>query len=162
MKASEAIDLINNKAVWRPGTIVQARVYRDYLSDLLGPGYEQSIHSSYIEIGVGFDTYNSSVINADGRYTERMTTMPYLPTDVSDIETEDELLYRVLQFINLANEHEDREFCRVLRDGQWVAPFHPHRADGNEAWRGRGSKTRDYKRSDREFDMTLQRNRQLA
>jgi hypothetical protein len=55
---------------------------------------------------------------------------------------ENQLLYRVLGMIRDAQEHEDREFTRVRRNGQWTAPFHPHNRDGNDLWAGKGRRPR--------------------
>jgi hypothetical protein len=72
----------------------------------------------------------------DGKYYtgEKMTLGPVTADiDVRGL-TEDGVLYRVLQYIEQLQRHEDREFMRVWRDGRWVAPFHPHTYDGQVGW----------------------------
>lgn len=126
MKDYEAIKIIN-EAAWRPGMRVHARPYRTY-----GSG------GDYIEVSIGWDTYDSSVISDEGEYTERAMIAPSGVMPVDDFQTSEELLYQVLRWVRDAQEHEDREFCRVKRDGKWVAPFHPHREDGNALYRNKG------------------------
>lgn len=56
---------------------------------------------------------------------------------IDDIDTAAQFYPRVLAVLLSISEHEDREFFRV--DG--VAPYHPHRPDGERAWRREGERT---------------------
>jgi hypothetical protein len=121
MRASEAVQIIR-EAIWRPGMQVIA----------------SSVTSTVIEVEIVFDTYDSSNVTRDGKYWDRAMIAPSGMMPVGDLQTPEELLYRVLAWVREAQEHEDREFLRVLRDGKWVAPFHPHNADGNYNWQAEG------------------------
>jgi hypothetical protein len=54
---------------------------------------------------------------------------------LSEVPTEDHLARRMIElykvYLDSTWEHEAREFLRVLHEGEYVAPFHPHH-DGQE------------------------------
>jgi len=126
MQASEAIKIID-EAAWRPGVKVSASQSFGYYG--------------VIELEIIFDTYDSDpqFITEDGTYTRRAKIGPQTMLNVSDLD-EGQLLFKILEFIAYAQQHEDREFLRVKRGDNWVAPFHPHRNDGERLWarKGRG------------------------
>ena len=144
MRATEAAEIIRN-AVFRPGIKVNARAYDPYSSyydEFYFSRAQGHADSTVIELEIVFvDTYDSSYINDAGRYTRRASIAPTVTIDVKDLD-EDQLLYRVIKWISEAQEHEDREFTRVKRNGRWTAPFHPHNDDGNRLWRDRGRRLR--------------------
>jgi hypothetical protein len=117
MHANEAVRLVGN-TIFPPGWNVQAMSYMDGMIIL---SYE-------------LRTYDSSVVTRSGQYTEPAHLAP--ATDVVDVRdlTADELLRKIVDRIQFINEHETREFVRTFRDGRWVAPFHPHNADGRRLW----------------------------
>lgn len=131
MKAQEAVDILQ-KAIWRPGMEVRAHVV---YSDPYSPALDT------IAVELVFDTFDSSVVTPaytpggreTGKYTERRQVAPVGGLPVGDLD-ETQLLYRVLRMVREANEHEDREFLRVLKNGRWTAPFHPHNDDSNDLW----------------------------
>jgi hypothetical protein len=132
MRTQEAIHAIND-AIWRPGVQVRATPYQPL-------GYELPGYTSLIMVEVIFDTYDSSYVNDAGDYTRKAKIAPEGLVDVREL-TEETLLYRVLQMVGEAQEHEDREFLRVRRNGQWTAPFHPHNRDGQQLWDSQGRKS---------------------
>ena len=117
--ADQAVAIINT-AAWRPGWRVTAQ--------------RAVIGGSDIWVQVRMDTYDSSDITPGGSYSRPIVIGPMLPLDVTGL-TRDQLLYAVLQLVLFVDEHEHREFLRVRdENGQWVAPFHPHRPDGRDKW----------------------------
>lgn len=123
MRAQVAADIINS-AIWRPGMMVRATVFgiSEFLPDL-----------DLLQVEIVFDTYDSSEVTPDGQYTVKRMVAPAGVMSTAYM-TEDELLHRVLCMVREAQEHEDREFLRVLKDGRWTAPFHPHNDDTNRLW----------------------------
>jgi hypothetical protein len=121
MRAAEAAQIIR-EAIWRPGIEVVAT----------------PVTGSVIEVEIVFDTYDSSYVTREGKYWDRAMIAPSGMMPVDSFATADELLFHVLTWVREAQEHEDREFLRVWRDGRWHAPFHPHNPDGQDNWRTRG------------------------
>ena len=131
MHASEAIKIIS-EATWRPGVKVIA----------VEPfGYVRGHYGEEILLEIVFDTYDSDpqYLTEDGKYTRKINVGPQTALNVGNLD-EGQLLFKILEFISFAQQHEDREFLRVKRNGKWIAPFHPHRNDGERLWarQGRG------------------------
>lgn len=53
---------------------------------------------------------------------------------VGDVDDRDELVGRVIDTLCRSFAHEVREFTRYFDGTRWVAPFHPHKRHGIEAW----------------------------
>lgn len=51
----------------------------------------------------------------------------------SSYEGREDLLSSVFSWLMAIEVHEAREFFRLKNEG-YAAPFHPHRADGTDAW----------------------------
>jgi hypothetical protein len=117
MKAAEAVRVINELA-YRPGVKPQATDMSWYVRD----GRE------LVAIEFLMDTKDSSVVSASGQYTRSITIAPGKAVDVASL-TETDLLYKLVELDAEFQEHETREFLRVLKGGRWVAPFHPHNYD---------------------------------
>lgn len=116
MKAQEAADLLN-RTTFRPGWKIRARVTGSWT----------------IEIRYVLETVDTSYPGPDGRYIVPRTLDQEVPVDVFSLD-EHSLLRLVLTGIQILQEHEDREFLRIRRNGEWVAPFHPHNEAGQRAW----------------------------
>jgi len=129
MKTDEAARLIN-QATWRPG--MEVRATAEYPFDLIGA----------ILVEIVLDTFDSSYPDADGRYRVRRKIAPQGMLSVLMLD-EEGVLHAVLKMVGQAQEHEDREFLRVKRNGQWVAPFHPHNDDTEAAWAALEGKSRE-------------------
>lgn len=66
-------------------------------------------------------------VNPNGPYA-------HFPVYVGDVTNKAELIGRVLDTLIRVFEHEAREFTRYHDGDEWVAPFHPHRKCGIDAW----------------------------
>lgn len=66
---------------------------------------------------------------------------------VGDITTGDELIGRVLDAMIDQFAHEAREYTRLNKGGEWVAPYHPHQDATIMAWSERTGRdpVADYK-----------------
>jgi hypothetical protein len=125
MNVQDAVNLIN-KTTFRPGWTITAR-RRD--------GYGYGYGLGKIQVDFEIDTVDTSHVDDDGRYTRAMTQRGDAEFTVTHLDGLS-LLRRILDWVHASyDEHEDREFLRVRQDdGSWLAPFHPHRSDGNRAW----------------------------
>ena len=88
-------------------------------------------------VSVRLSTWDSSDIDQRGTYWNKVKILPEpFAFDVDGEMAEEDVLFQVVKGIDKINAHETREFLRTRRNGRWVAPFHPHRWDGemlNEA-----------------------------
>jgi hypothetical protein len=129
MNVQDAVNLVN-KTTFRPGWRISARPadYYGYYSYLNGPG-------GAIELDFEIDTVDTSRVDDAGRYTQKMTQRGGTEFAVANLDGLG-LLRGILDWVHAKyDEHEDREFLRVKQDdGSWLAPFHPHRSDGDRAW----------------------------
>jgi len=120
MTPDQAVKILT-EATWRPG--MEIRASAEYPWSAIGS----------IVVEVVFHTYDSSYPDADGGYRVPRSVAPSGVLSVTGLD-EEALLHTVLRMVREAQEHEDREFLRVKRDGRWVAPFHPHNTDTDQAW----------------------------
>jgi hypothetical protein len=126
VNTQEAVRFLNNDVAWEPGVTVKA--------------------AAGIWVVVTMAVTDSSSVRADGTYpsdaeTELQSGFSLLPYEY---ETREKLLYRMIREIAKMHEHDVREFTRVRDEsGRWVAPFHPHREDGDELWNHGGRKTKE-------------------
>jgi hypothetical protein len=125
MNVQDAVNLIN-KTTFRPGWTITAR--NDY-----GWGYRAGNGKILVEFAVR--TVDTSYVDDDGQYTRKMTQRGVAEFGVAHLDGLG-LLRGLLDWVHASyDEHEDREFLRVKQDdGSWLAPFHPHRSDGDRAW----------------------------
>jgi hypothetical protein len=123
MNVQDAVNLVN-KTTFRPGWRISARPYYGYYSYL-----------NAIELDFEIDTVDTSRVDDAGRYTQKMTQRGGTEFAVANLDGLG-LLRGILDWVHAKyDEHEDREFLRVKQDdGSWLAPFHPHRSDGDRAW----------------------------
>lgn len=103
--------------------------------------FEVTDHSKRIKgtvmVRVTFAAPNYDGGNAPG-YADTINPSTPMPIMVEDLHSEDDLIFRLAHRVLLRiEEHELREALRVHRDGEWVAPFHPHGPDGINAWSAR-------------------------
>lgn len=102
------------------------------------PGWKISAHVPlegvpFVLVTATLTTPNSNRDNALKGYPETLTlSAPDLIIDAGRYETPEALYRRIFDWIMGLEIHEAREFFRVGDDMR--APFHPHRADGNDAW----------------------------
>lgn len=128
MDANTAMDLINGRMHYKPGSRITAMPsYLSQMADLLGMPEWRNV----IEVTVAMDTVNTDQDMALRGYPEKITVAPSCEIDVTHM-TPDALAARVMAFIIEAEIHEAREFFRVGDDMH--APFHPHRVEGAQAW----------------------------
>lgn len=120
MKASEAVKLINECTFHPDWKIVASDDW------WVGGGNK-------IDVQFRCATWDSSEVWPDGSYHRRIGIGPSVTIDVTDLD-EETLLYTVLDCKSQVQQHEDREFLRVKTGRRWVAPFHPHNADGRILW----------------------------
>jgi hypothetical protein len=141
VNTQEAVRFLNSDVAWEPGVTVKAVADTTY-SDF---GYQRP-YAGAIWVRVIMAVIDSSSVREDGTYpsgpkTElhsEFTLQPY------EYKTREKLLYRTIREIAKMHEHDVREFTRVRDEsGRWVAPFHPHREDGNELWNHGGRKTEE-------------------
>lgn len=118
METHEAIDIINNNLAYKPGWNIEAYV----------PFYEPK-HGN-IRVLFRFPAYNSARElfihdEAEGPFENIVG----FPLGVSELETADDLVYKILEQIMRIENHEAREFLRLKNDSEYKyrAPFHPHR-----------------------------------
>lgn len=121
METRKAIDIINNNLAYKPDWNIEAYV----------PFYETS--GVNIRVLFRFPSYNSNRelfirdMHAKDGVFENMVGFPMR---VDDVETEDDLVYKILEHIMKIEQHEAREFLR-LKNSEYAyrAPFHPHRGE---------------------------------
>ena len=91
-------------------------------------------HLIYVDAVV--DTYDTSYRTEDGTLYKRETLAPGMLIDPGGLD-EAGLAHAILtRLVWNMDKHEDREFLtRRHADGRWIAPLHPHTADGQDAWR---------------------------
>jgi hypothetical protein len=123
MRSTDAAKLVNSAAF-----------HPDY-QIIATPVFGQSL-----VLQVQHRTYDSSDIDHWGQYYRRVTIGPTYDLEVADLD-EDGVLFGVAQKLLEFQGHEIREFLRVQRGGDWVAPFHPHTRNGRDNWEKRGGKT---------------------
>lgn len=120
METHEAIDIINNNLAYKPDWNIEAYV----------PFYERD--GVNIRVLFRFPSYNSArelfirdMHKEDGVF-ENMIGFPLI---VDDVETADDLVYKILEHILRIENHEAREFLRLRDDSEYAyrAPFHPHK-----------------------------------
>jgi hypothetical protein len=127
MNVQDAVNLIN-KTTFRPGWKISARPAVDY-------GFYSYPGPARIQLEFEIDTVDTSHVDDAGRYTRKMTQRGDTEFAVANLDGLG-LLRGILDWVHASyDEHEDREFLRVRQDdGSWLAPFHPHRSDGDRAW----------------------------
>jgi hypothetical protein len=86
----------------------------------------------YIQVTVTVETVNSNHDNAVQGYADKITIEPTVMCTPSDYTTPEELYFALFGWLMELQLHEAREFFRV--GNELVAPFHPHRAEGNRAF----------------------------
>lgn len=123
MKQDEAVTLLN-RTIFRPGWRITAQ--------------PQAGSSTRVQVTFDISTVDTSYPSEQGAYEVPYVMKPPLRLDASRYDTEEDLLYRVLRAVSQHQEHEDREFMRVWRDGRWVANFHPHTDEGASNWERAG------------------------
>jgi hypothetical protein len=132
VNTQEAVRFLNNDVAWEPGVTVQAAPALPFKTG--------------ISVQITMAVIDSSSVREDGTYpsdaeTELQSGFSLLPYEY---ETREKLLYRMIREIAKMHEHDTREFTRVRDEsGRWVAPFHPHREDGDELWNHGGRKTKE-------------------
>lgn len=102
--------MINNELCYKPGYQVQAR-----------PNYR-----GMVDVNIDLYTHDSGTPG----YRERILAGGSYEIDCSGSRLE--VMKRLLDKFMEIEEHEWREFLRDKRT--FVAPFHPHRYDGNARW----------------------------
>lgn len=117
-------------------------------------GYEAEPHTHRYEdaIKVRVTVLGGTDSNADQAPTYSTPINPCGPRAdfvvyVGDCATPADLVAKVLEITFDVIEHELREFTRYeAEDGRWIAPYHPHKREGIEAWAERtgGDPRRDY------------------
>lgn len=103
----------------------------------LMPGWSLSAVSAYpmpgtVQVTCTIETVNSNQDMSKRGYPHHITITPGILFPVSDYPDAERLEYEVLSWVLSLMEHELREFFRVGADR--VAPFHPHRQDGDAAY----------------------------
>lgn len=117
MRSDEAVALING-ATFHPDWKISAYPFGGF----------------QVEVTFMCKTYDSSYPDPDGTYRTQVMIGPSDVINVRDLD-DNGVLTAVLKAKAKIQEHEDREFLRVRDEhGNWVAPLHPHRDDGNAAW----------------------------
>jgi hypothetical protein len=115
MDSREACRQINTMAL-RPGWTATAMPYSD----------------KEVLVDFGLDTHNSNE-NEAPYYPFKFTRGDYKRIDVRDVSSRNELAAQVIAKIMEIEYHEWAEFLRYPDGRRWVAPFHPHRPEGNRA-----------------------------
>jgi hypothetical protein len=118
MNTYEAAQFINGLAL-KPGWTIRAQ----------GGGY------STVHLAISFAKMNSSEVYAPGY----RVPLPDVPLQRSIVVTPSmskaEIVADVLRLCLETETHEWCEFTRYQDEsGRWVAPFHPHRTDGQRNW----------------------------
>lgn len=73
------------------------------------------------------------------RYQKRSLATGQFVVRLDEVHDAAELLRIVMDNLCLMGIHEEREFMRF--GPQWLAPFHPHRPDGQTLWVATGPKS---------------------
>lgn len=123
MTYREAAVFLNEETTWAPGWRVQATYHETY------PYLGSNDVSSHLLVTLHKKSKNSSAPGPDGTYAEPWELI--FPLGVPDhaLKDKDALVFWLLEKITWCDEHENREFARYKKDGQWYAPFHPHRGE---------------------------------
>jgi hypothetical protein len=113
-------------------------VVRTVNSMIFRPGWQLSAEPmGFDDVWVRFvvQTVDTSYPSTGGTYNVPKTLDTGFRLDVTEVNSVEQLTYKILQMAHEFDVHEDRELLRVLDgDGRYSAPLHPHRAEGNEAW----------------------------
>lgn len=120
MNTDVAIELINTQLVYKPGWTLKAE---DYTWRMQGT----------VLLHISFSAPSSDRDDAREGYRKVLEPLHNaFPLVVQDCETEDDILFRLLQIIIGLETHEAREFLR--RKPTYDAPFHPHRKADMDRW----------------------------
>jgi hypothetical protein len=125
MKAEDAARLVNSLAF-----------HPDYRITATATSYTGS---EYVYVEIDQRTYDSSEIDASGRYYQRATVGPVSGFQSDGLDA-DGVIFEVLRCLQVHHDHEAREFLRAYRNGRWTAPFHPHNDDGKRNYERRGGR----------------------
>ncbi|MGW7514154.1 hypothetical protein ACWGJ2_00980 [Streptomyces sp. NPDC054796] len=126
METASAIELIQD-VIYKPGWSFTARDHTQRFEDT-------------VVVRVDYPARNSNRDQAKAGYPQTITTYAEFPLVVKNFTNED-LYASLLKTIISIEEHEAREFLRVLPT-DW-APFHPHRVDGMRRWAARNGEGGD-------------------
>jgi hypothetical protein len=119
MQVTEAVDLINERMILKPGWTVRA----------------QAAAGTDVTLLFSYDTRDSSEEYAPAYWRPAHFTDLPRDIDVRGARSKSELLGLVLRTALELEMHEWLEFARYLgSDGRWHAPFHPHRTEGKQNW----------------------------
>jgi hypothetical protein len=116
MRVDSAVELINN-LVYKPGWKIEATA-------------ATKRYEGTIKVKVTYPAFNSDRDEAPGGYSNFIDPDgAYASFNIICEDCDDVSLYRkLLETIMVIEEHEAREFLRVVPT--YWAPFHPHRVDG--------------------------------
>lgn len=119
----EAARFINEDTTWEPGWKITA----ESRNSVYYAASNSDTVLSRVQVSMSKQSRNSSYPDSDGGYPQPWTLEWKLGVPDFARASYDALVYWVLEKITWCNEHETREFSRYKKDGQWYAPFHPHR-----------------------------------
>jgi hypothetical protein len=123
MDVEEAMRLVAN-VTYKPGWTLTALDHRNRFQDT-------------ILVQVDYVALNTNRDRARDGYPEEIKTYAKFPVIVGECPTEDALYQWIVRGLIAIEEHETREFFRIVSQ-DFRAPFHPHRIEGMRAWHGTG------------------------
>ncbi len=125
MKVEQALTLINEGIVYRPGYKIVAEDNTARYGNAIKVGiYCPTVDSGTRDSEEWKQGYPTAV-NAPGARAEFTLT-------VDDCAAEYDVLRKLLDLITRVEQHEAREFLRLRASG--IAPFHPHTSTGIALW----------------------------
>lgn len=94
-------------------------------------------HQDTISVRVHYPARDFDIAYAPD-YAKEITPSAKFPIMVGDCDCEDALFYKLItEVLYKIEDHEMREALRIMRGGEWYAPFHPHNTDSMIAWSSR-------------------------
>jgi hypothetical protein len=125
MKVEQALTLINQGIVYRPGYRIMAEDNTPRYGNAIKVGiYCPTVDSGTRDSEEWKQGYPTVVADPGARAEFTLT--------VDDCADEYDVLKKLLQLITRVEQHEAREFLRLKSSGR--APFHPHTSDGIRRW----------------------------
>lgn len=93
--------------------------------------FNTEIFGNTVYVSIAYPSFETT---PGSRYHQADTFYTDWPINPAEHDNRDSVMRAILGFIGQINEHESREALRD-KSRELVAPFHPHRWDGNMLWR---------------------------